>query len=188
MRADGVAREVQNLPKSRRLYSAQAPTTSPALFMTLATAISPPALVLDSNVVLDWLVFGNPGVAPIRDAVLAGAVRWIASADMRAELNAVLAYESLRVWSPDLPALWAQWERWAQPVAAQATTGAGSRLRCRDKDDQKFIDLALAHGARWLLSRDKAVLALARRAAPLGLQICTPERWPGPATAPTAQA
>jgi predicted nucleic acid-binding protein len=187
MRANDVAREVQNLPKSRRLYSAQAPTTSPDLFMTIATAFSTPTLVLDSNVVLDWLVFHNPGVMPVRDAVLSGAVRWIVSADMRAELGAVLGYPALAAWSPDATAVWPLWERWAQPVAALATSGAGSRLRCRDKDDQKFIDLALAHGARWLLSRDKAVLALARRAAPLGLQICTPEHWCAPGTEQTAR-
>ncbi|MFT7776961.1 putative toxin-antitoxin system toxin component, PIN family [Roseateles sp.] len=51
------------------------------------------------------------------------------------------------------------------------------RLVCRDPDDQKFIDLALAARARWLISRDKAVLALAKRARLRGLAILTPERW-----------
>jgi predicted nucleic acid-binding protein len=50
------------------------------------------------------------------------------------------------------------------------------RLRCRDADDQVFIDLALVHRARWLLTRDKALLALARRARPLGTEILRPWR------------
>jgi len=51
------------------------------------------------------------------------------------------------------------------------------RLRCSDSDDQKFIDLAVASGAAWLISRDRAVLRLARRASAFGLAIVTPERW-----------
>ncbi|MBN8487205.1 MAG: PIN domain-containing protein, partial [Burkholderiales bacterium] len=51
-------------------------------------------------------------------------------------------------------------------------------LRCTDPDDQKFIDFALACGARWLVSRDKAVLKLRRRALALhGLQIVHPADW-----------
>ena len=51
------------------------------------------------------------------------------------------------------------------------------RLRCTDADDQMFIDLAVSHRARWLLSRDRAVLKLARRAAKQGVLIMPPEAW-----------
>ena len=69
----------------------------------------------------------------------------------------------------------AGWERWAIVVEA---TGFRSPpgLRCTDADDQKFIDLALHFGAAALLSRDRAVLRLARRAATLGLSIVS--GWP----------
>jgi predicted nucleic acid-binding protein len=145
--------------------------------MTLPDAFLPPAVVLDSNVVFDWLVFGNPGVAPVVQAIESRQLRWLVSAAMRDELADVLARGVLSTWAPDSAALWAAWARWAQAVHAPPSTGAARRLVCRDQDDQTFIDLALAHGARWLLSRDRAVLALARRCAPLGLTICTPERW-----------
>ena len=42
--------------------------------------------------------------------------------------------------------------------------------RCTDPDDQKFLDLALHAHAKWLVSRDKALLRLARKARPLGLE------------------
>jgi predicted nucleic acid-binding protein len=50
-------------------------------------------------------------------------------------------------------------------------------LQCSDRDDQKFLALAHAEGARWLLSRDRAVLKLARRAKHFGILISVPERW-----------
>jgi predicted nucleic acid-binding protein len=49
--------------------------------------------------------------------------------------------------------------------------------RCRDADDQKFLDLAFALGARWLFSRDRALLELAKSASTLGLEILTPAMW-----------
>jgi predicted nucleic acid-binding protein len=51
-------------------------------------------------------------------------------------------------------------------------------------DDQKFIDLALLGGATWLVSRDKAVLKLARRCrAQAGLVVTPPHLWAPLATA-----
>jgi predicted nucleic acid-binding protein len=52
-------------------------------------------------------------------------------------------------------------------------------MRCTDPDDQVFIDLALACKARWLLSKDRALLKLARRARALGLSIQPPASWAG---------
>ncbi len=96
---------------------------------------------------------------------------------MRDELTHVLGRGVCDAWNPDLPALWATWERFAVVVEPIALTGAATRMRCTDADDQKFIDLALAHDARWLLSRDRAVLKLARRTHALGLEVLTPDAW-----------
>jgi predicted nucleic acid-binding protein len=59
-------------------------------------------------------------------------------------------------------------------------------LRCTDPSDQKFVDLALSVSGTWLFSRDRAVLKLARRAAPLGCRIVEPGRWAGQAEAFTS--
>jgi predicted nucleic acid-binding protein len=49
---------------------------------------------------------------------------------------------------------------------------------CRDPDDQKFLDLALACGARALLTRDRALLELGRRwKKSLPFAIVTPRAW-----------
>jgi len=136
-----------------------------------------PAVVLDSNVVFDWLVFRQPGVQPLVEAITEGRLRWLVTGPMLEELRHVLGRGVLARWQPDAEALQAACVRWACVCPVPSPQGAALRLRCRDTDDQKFIDLALAGPARWLLSRDKAVLALARRARPLGLAIMTPEAW-----------
>jgi predicted nucleic acid-binding protein len=49
-------------------------------------------------------------------------------------------------------------------------------LLCRDPDDQKFLELALATDARFLVTRDRALLDLARRAQEQhGLAILRPD-------------
>ncbi len=139
--------------------------------------IAAPGVVLDTNVVLDWLVFRHPGCGAVASAIECARVRWLVSPAMRTELDHVLARGLGARWQPDKQSVWATWLRWSVEVAGGSLDGASTRLRCTDPDDQKFIDLALAHRARWLLSRDKAVLKLARRCRDLGLEIVTPQAW-----------
>lgn len=144
----------------------------------LSTRATPtPAVVLDTNAVLDWLIFRHPSCARWTERLTSGSVRWLSSNAMRGELAHVLDRGLADAWAPDRVALWAAWERHATPAEPIALTGAATRMRCTDPDDQKFIDLALGHGARWLVSRDKAVLKLGRRVRPLGLEVVTPEQW-----------
>ena len=77
-------------------------------------------------------------------------------------------------YAPDLARIEAHFGAHALMVSAREPS---PRLVCRDPDDQKFIDLALSTQARWLISRDKALLALAKRAKPRGLSILVAEHW-----------
>ncbi len=133
-------------------------------------------LVLDTNVVLDWLVFGDAGCDALGVALGSGQARWIASAAMRDELEHVLTRGTLGSWEPDVPAILRTWSATVNLVPALSGPSRGTP-RCTDPDDQKFIDLALQCGASALLSRDRAVLRCARRARPLGLAILTPTAW-----------
>ena len=139
---------------------------------------TPPAVVLDTNVVFDWLVFRNPGCAQLAAAIEAGRLQWIATPAMHDELAHVLSRGVASAYSPDLSTIDATWRRLARMVEPPLPTLV-PRLRCTDRDDQKFIDLAL-HGARWLVTRDRAVLKLGKRAAALGVMFTTPERWTEP--------
>jgi uncharacterized protein len=132
-------------------------------------------LVLDTNVVLDWLVFDNPASQCVAQAIIAGEVRWVVNAAVRDELAHVLARGLVDHWHPDLPGLWHTWERHAAWVEQAPQGSPQRRPQCTDADDQKFVDLALDNGAHWLVTRDKALLKLARRARTMGLAIVTPE-------------
>ena len=136
-----------------------------------------PGLVLDTNVVLDWLVFDNPSTRAFADAIRSARVRWQVSASLRDELARVLVRGLRAAPGLDAASVWRQWASWSNDTPAPAATAPVLHMRCTDADDQKFIDLAVACGARWLLSRDKAVLKLARPAAAMGLEIITPDRW-----------
>jgi uncharacterized protein len=134
---------------------------------------SAPRVVLDTNAVLDWLAFRDPAMAALGAAVTGARVHWVASEAMRQELAHVLGRGLAAARGVDAQALLQAWDRQVCP----APGAAAHTLRCRDADDQKFIDLALACEARWLVSRDRHVLALRRPAARLGLQILRPDDW-----------
>jgi len=143
---------------------------------TSARLGAPAALVLDTNIVLDWLVFDDPDVVGVRGAITSGRMCWVASPTMRDELESVLARGSLLAWRPDPGRIWSTWHRWATMVAPRAMPPV-HQLRCTDPDDQKFVELALQVGASALLSRDRALLRLAGRARDRGLAIMTSAAW-----------
>lgn len=152
-------------------------TRSPRPAHPIDTADLRPAIVIDTQVLMDWLVFRDARVQALTAAVTGGAVRWLVAPAMRDEIRHVLGRDVAASFAPDLAFIEAQFDTHALAVDAPPAQPPASRLVCRDPDDQKFIDLALAAGARWLVSRDKAVLALAKRARPRGLLIVKPEHW-----------
>ncbi|WP_232301092.1 PIN domain-containing protein [Caldimonas taiwanensis] len=144
---------------------------------------TPLRIVLDTNVLLDWLVFDDPLARTWSAAIARGAVEWVVTDRMRTEWQRVLTYEAVRRRGL-VPSAADAWDRYAR-LRPEPPPCA---LRCADPDDQVFIDLAVAEGARWLLSKDRALLALARRAARLGVQVSTPGGWRLEATAQDACA
>lgn len=154
----------------------------------MSTPWQVPRAVLDTNVVLDWLVFRDPRVATLTAAVTAGQLRWLSCPAMRTELAHMLASARLARWSPDVDAVLSMHDRFAHACAEPAGLSP-ARPRCSDADDQVFVDLALVQGAQWLLTHDRALLRLARRGARHGLAILPPQRWsPAPPPAGSTAA
>jgi predicted nucleic acid-binding protein len=119
-------------------------------------------LVLDTNIVLDLLVFEDPQVQPVSEGLLAGELHWLATAAMREELARVLRYPQIAgrvaVRRGDDAAVLADFDRHARLVDAPPK----APVTCGDPDDQKFIDLAVAHRCT-LLSKDREVLRMRKR-------------------------
>jgi uncharacterized protein len=136
---------------------------------------APPGVVLDTNAVLDWLVFGDSGMAQVAAAMQHGTVLWLACPRMREELARTLAYVDLAKWNPDADQVLSTFDQLARVLPAPPPSPP--RLRCSDPDDQVFIDLALAEKARWLLTQDRALLKLARHARSFGVQVLTPKAF-----------
>src|SRR5262245_9476938 len=135
-------------------------------------------LVLDTNVWLDWLVFNDPAVGQIRSAVAAGRFEVFIDEPCAAELARVLARKLGRrsLTATDQAAALAECRRIARPIDGSAE--AMDLPKCRDTDDQKFLEAAAAARADVLVTKDEALLELARRRTrPPPFQIITPEAF-----------
>jgi len=160
-------------------------------------------IVLDTNVWLDWLLFDDPAVAPIRKAVAEGKAEVVMDEATESELARVLAYtfnnksldaakqaellarcrdiarksegESRKEEGVD-PRVSGSAHR--SPFTIHAVPSAENPLpKCEDPDDQKFLELALACGAAFLVTRDGALLDLAEhKVRPLPYRIVTPRQ------------
>ena len=126
--------------------------------------------VVDTNIVLDLLVFGDAAATPLREGLQTGTLQWIATIPMRDELARVLAYpkivarmEFYRCSAAEVLQHMDTLVRWVD-VAPKAS------VTCKDPDDQKYIDLAVAHKAL-LLSKDSAVLSMQMRLLTLGVVV-----------------
>ena len=135
-------------------------------------------VVVDTNAVLDLWVFADAGVQGLRAAVAQGRLDWLGTAAMRQELAAVLARGVGERYGAPADDVLRLWDRHVRVCPPPTPSGAHRRLRCRDPDDQPFLDLALDSQAQWLLTSDRDLLSLARKAKPLGLQIRSPRGWP----------
>lgn len=142
---------------------------------------SPTDIILDTNVVLDWLVFQHASGLAIGEAITSGRARWIVSPALHEELIDVLGrllhVPNLMRWAARHEPALAMVAQWARPVAAPGPLPYGERLRCSDPDDQCFIDLAISRRTPCLVSRDHALRRLARRARAFGVAVVTPEAW-----------
>ncbi len=121
-----------------------------------------PAWVIDTNIVLDLWLFADPTTQALRVSLESGAICHLATISMREELERVLTYPHLikrmaksQVQAQNILNRFDEYCTIAEPAAKAPCT-------CKDPDDQKFIDLAVAHAVP-LLSKDAAILCMKKR-------------------------
>ena len=126
--------------------------------------------VIDTNIVLDLWLFEDPATVPLRDALQSGRISHLATNTMRDELARVLTYPHIikrmaraNIQAQDILNRFDQHHVPAEPAAKAPYT-------CKDPDDQKFIDLAVAHAVP-LLSKDAAILCMKKRLYQSGVML-----------------
>lgn len=141
-----------------------------------------PRLVLDTNTVLALWTFRDPVLDDLRAWIEAGNCCLYSREDALEESRRVLAYRQFglsdalqRTSHETLRSILTNWSASSDGIS----TGELATLpRCRDTDDQKFLEIAFQTRATHLLTRDKALLRLARhRSIRDRFAILTPERF-----------
>jgi predicted nucleic acid-binding protein len=128
-----------------------------------------PRLILDTNVILDLLVFKDPSAEPIRlllDAKQVDAVRTLAS---MVELIDVIGRPAFKISKEDQETIVQSWESSSRLLENTAIEPAP--FTCRDPDDQVFINVAYSVRPALLLSKDLRVLELGTIAQRYGVEI-----------------
>lgn len=117
-----------------------------------------PLVVLDTNVALSALVFREGAVAELRVAWQAGRFVPLADRTTAGELLRVLAYPKFSLSPADQEALLADYLPWCRVVALPRRPPLVPP--CRDAADVPFLRLAVAGKADFLVTGDKALLAV----------------------------
>lgn len=123
----------------------------------------PLPVVLDTNIVLDLLVFDDPVSRPLAEALAQGTLIAWADAEMLRELRLVLTLPTFKLDAARQDDIYTRYQGMVRQASTTASTPLPELPRCRDRDDQKFLLLTARAGAAWLVSKDKRVLSLADR-------------------------
>ena len=128
-----------------------------------------PRLVLDTNVILDLLVFKDPSTEPIRLLLDANQVDTVRTPASMAELIDVIGRPAFKLSREDQATIVQAWETSSRLLENTAIESAP--FTCRDLDDQVFINMAYSLRPALLLSKDLRVLELQAIAQRHGVDI-----------------
>ena len=141
-------------------------------------------LVLDTNVWIDWLVFDDPAIAPLKEAHRKAVVQIVMDQACLAELREVLGYPEFRLTEAQRQAALAEVDRCCSRNEPAQGIVSSTLPRCDDPDDQKFLELARDARTDSLITRDKALLRLGKKKLmAAGFRVGTPQQWMDAASA-----
>ncbi len=137
---------------------------------------APLHVVLDTNVLVSLYVFADSRFAALRTRIESGEWQAITNEACFGEFRRVLGYPMFALTEVQQAAALAAYAASVMHHRDPAPAAAASLPRCKDRDDQKFLELARDSQADCLVTADKALLRLARRDMLRGLfRILTPE-------------
>lgn len=139
-------------------------------------------LILDTNVVLDWLVFRDTRVAGLQPALDQGRIEIVTHEPAIEELRRVLAYPQFNLpidQQQEVLSLYSSQSHLVNLPDGLHLDNLGlppGFPRCRDRDDQHFLALAYHERAAGLVSKDAAILKLTKRAQKFGVTVLDPQQ------------
>lgn len=140
---------------------------------TVGCSLSGRYCVLDTNIVLDILLFKDTKVQPLSEAIAADNILPIGHLDTYFEFADVVSRPMFQLSDSQIDQLLHEWVKlhvvYLEPLSTD--------LFCRDRDDNKFFNLAQVTGAEYLISKDKKVLKARGKAKRFGCQVIKPEEF-----------
>lgn len=137
----------------------------------------PKRVVLDTNVCLDLFVFHDPRWTALLEGLKDGSIKAVTREDCRQEWLVVLTYPHLPIKEDQRSSIISSFDALIELQAGMEQVNIRLPI-CSDKDDQKFLEIARDAKVDVLITKDKALLKLARKAIQAGLyQIETPEKF-----------
>jgi putative PIN family toxin of toxin-antitoxin system len=120
-------------------------------------------VVLDTNILLDIFVFNDDRALHLKKALFDRTLHFVASQKTIEEFAEVISRPIFKLDEQAQATILAQWQSIA--VHQDDSSLAPAPWKCLDSDDQIFLDLAYQLRPTILISKDNAVLQIARGAA-----------------------
>lgn len=139
----------------------------------------PHITVLDTHICLEWLLWRSPRLEPLRVKHAAGHLQILHSTETFAEWRRVLGYPQFAQSPEQIDALCSELTKLSRHCELMPDAQRGTLPKCRDQDDQKFLELSVIGGANWLITRDKKLRKIGKHKffKSLGFQVITLEAY-----------
>jgi len=144
-----------------------------AIAAPVVATSAPARLVIDTNVLVSALIFRDSRHLPLREAWQQKRVTPLLSIATYRELKHVLGYPMFKLEDEQIVEAVALIGPFIEWVAID-TERVAALPKCSDRDDQKFLQVALCGNADALLSYDRALLKMKRG---LPFLVLKPEAW-----------
>lgn len=119
-------------------------------------------IILDTNILLDIFVFEDTRASQLRNAILNRQIMTYSSQATIEELADVISRPLFSIEDQRQTEIILQWQAVSQSMN-EAQIGVAP-WKCRDPDDQIFLDIAFTVRPSILISKDHELLSLATRA------------------------
>lgn len=134
-----------------------------------------PWVVLDTNVLFDIWYWNDKDAQALKSAIFENRLRPVSTPSCLKEFAVVLTRPHFALSEEEQDRILTN----VLSLTLVTRTSIEGVVRCRDADDEKFLNLAFESRADFLFTKDKNVLRSGRRLAALGIKTQKPAEFDG---------